>query len=497
MTRTPPLKSKVRTRSSLQVSSAPPLPTATADDAGRREISKGEGGKSSASGEKPSRDDVEVAGKAVLVSTDDGEIGEKSTPDATPDGKGVTKDKGVGKLDSSAYTPFGSMTSMSRSSSDTSETSSESAICQGGPGKEVCGNQVTNDDKAVQCDSCKAWFHIICQEIPRAAHAALVKYKCLSWFCKMCSERMKGKGGEQSQPSVSESDTLKRIEAEVHDVAVSVRNHMRVIVQSIKEQEKTTVDNTHLLERVCRDQNKQKDLYADIVRGTCDKVVKEVGEKIDTIPTQASTGSKGLSETTNAMSRVFDSFIDKERRKLNVVVHNLPEQDGSTVSERMEKDQLLFKEVIKEGMNLIIKPTKAFRVGKKVDDRPRLLIVTLDSTDTKAEVLKMAPQLRHLSEWKKIFVTPDLSKKEREEGKRLREELAIRRQAGEENLIIRKGKIIQATHQGQSDPRPHAHVASRPTVDQGSTHAEHTSMPSNPLPRQAQGEAPRDPTARD
>ena len=56
----------------------------------------------------------------------------------------------------------------------------------------------------------------------------------------------------------------------------------------------------------------------------------------------------------------------------------------------------------------------------------------------------MAPQLRHHSRWNKIYITPDLTRKEREEGKRLRDELAVRRQAGEINLMIRKGKIVSA-----------------------------------------------------
>ena len=146
--------------------------------------------------------------------------------------------------------------------------------------------------------------------------------------------------------------------------------------------------------------------------------------------------------------------MDKEKRKLNVVVHNLPEQEGDSLPERMERDQHLFAEVIKEGMNLIVRPTKAFRVGKRVEDKPRLLIVSLESMDSKLEILKMAPQLRYLTKWQRIYVTPDLSKKEREESKRLRAELSARRQAGEEHLTIRRGKIVKTN---ETEPRPEHH----------------------------------------
>lgn len=42
----------------------------------------------------------------------------------------------------------------------------------------------------------------------------------------------------------------------------------------------------------------------------------------------------------------------------------------------------------------------------------------------------------------KIYISPDLSKKAREKGKKLRDELNRRRKNGEANLVISKGKII-------------------------------------------------------
>ena len=262
------------------------------------------------------------------------------------------------------------------------------------------------------------------------------------------------------------SAELKQLEAKVQDISDTVRGHMKIIVQSLKEQEKVIGDNTKLLERSYHEQQAQKMSYADMVRGSCDKVVKEVGAKIDNIPPHETQGTKDSAETTRAISRVFDSFVDRENRKLNVVVHNLPEQEGESVAEKTENDIKLFKEVIKEGMSLIVRPTKAFRAGRKVEGKPRLLIVSLENVDTKVELLKMAPQLRHLTTWKRIYVTPDLPKKERDEGKRLREELSNRRQAGEENLAIRRGKIVKLsqTSQDETDTTRHFVNAAGPAV---------------------------------
>ena len=101
-----------------------------------------------------------------------------------------------------------------------------------------------------------------------------------------------------------------------------------------------------------------------------------------------------------------------------------------------------FREVIRDGMRLNVNVTKAFRVGKSTPEKPRLLIVGLENAEVKIEVLKMASQLRETEKWHDIYITPDLTWKEREEGRRLREELRRRTSAGEPNLVIRRGRII-------------------------------------------------------
>jgi len=99
--------------------------------------------------------------------------------------------------------------------------------------------------------------------------------------------------------------------------------------------------------------------------------------------------------------------------------------------------------------------TKAFRVGKPVQDKPRLLIVGLENVEVKIDVLKLAPQLRTTEEWKDVFITPDLTWKEREEGRKLREELRRRTSEGEHNLMIQRGRIVKRGGnevQGQQTP---------------------------------------------
>lgn len=142
------------------------------------------------------------------------------------------------------------------------------------------------------------------------------------------------------------------------------------------------------------------------------------------------------------LSKVLDDHLDKEKRKANVVVHNLPEQVEGTVTEKCEKDSTSFVTMIKSEMKINATVSKSFRAGKKLNDKPRLLIITLDNPAVKQDILRYAPQLRHSDQYSNIYITPDLTQKEREANRKLREELASRRRSGEVNLMIKGGKII-------------------------------------------------------
>ena len=66
--------------------------------------------------------------------------------------------------------------------------------------------------------------------------------------------------------------------------------------------------------------------------------------------------------------------------------------------------------------------------------------------------MKMATKLRKSQRWNTIYVTPDLTFKEREVNKALRDELKRRKANGEQNLIIKRGRIISKG--GNSQPVP-------------------------------------------
>lgn len=376
----------------------------------------------------------------------------------------------VRRLSSEAYRPWGSRSS--NASPDPDPAPQDRTSCRGGPNNLVCDTEVKDGDMGVQCCTCKHWFHSKCQGIPKAAYNALVKHKVLSWHCSSCNPelQLRGKSDEEGRASNLESKvdalislvqtTLEEIKQTNNQLSEKMKNdakqmreglegRMEKVENVMRAQVKLISDQENMLQSSFQKIQDVKLSYAEAVRNSAD-VMQNVMKKFEDIPPQVKE-KPGLS-TEKAIAGIFDDFLDKEKRKLNVVMHNIPESTGETYADRVQADKSMFREVVRDSMYLNVKVTKAYRVGKPTQGRPRLLIVGLENGEVKAEILKLAPQLRASDKWRDVYISPDLSWKEREEGRRLREELRRRTSAGEVNLIIRRGRVISKGNQDHSKP---------------------------------------------
>ena len=77
--------------------------------------------------------------------------------------------------------------------------------------------------------------------------------------------------------------------------------------------------------------------------------------------------------------------------------------------------------------------------GAPCNSRPLSLLV---SERLKWNVLRATANLCHSIHFSKVYLSPDLTPKEREVNRKLREELVKRRKDGEKNLVIRRGKLF-------------------------------------------------------
>ena len=88
---------------------------------------------------------------------------------------------------------------------------------------------------------------------------------------------------------------------------------------------------------------------------------------------------------------------------------------------------------------------KTIRLGGRNQDqkiKPRVLLVQLEDTSQKSLTLNLAKNLRKTEKWKQTYIAPDMTKQQREERRKLRVEMKRRREEGEENLTIRRGRLV-------------------------------------------------------
>ena len=145
------------------------------------------------------------------------------------------------------------------------------------------------------------------------------------------------------------------------------------------------------------------------------------------------------------LSIIFGSGTEGERkRQLNVILHNLVEPTASEGANRKKEDIKKCSSIFQTYLGSQVCITNAIRLGKK-SDKPRLLKLTLSSTQEKFSILKNKIKLRSSSNpeyVRKLFITPDLTPGEQKRHKELHQQLADMNKEG--NLyMIKNGKIVQ------------------------------------------------------
>ena len=146
--------------------------------------------------------------------------------------------------------------------------------------------------------------------------------------------------------------------------------------------------------------------------------------------------------------------MEIERRKNNIVIHGLPDSDA-------EKDIEEVIELLNVGLHMDFDRhvEKVVRIGRLTDGKLRPLRAILKSVDSKKEILARAKQLKECEKFKRIFISPDLTRKQQEVNKELRIQLKRTREAGETEAKIKFGKIVKNVRGGREEvlyqPRHH------------------------------------------
>ena len=229
-----------------------------------------------------------------------------------------------------------------------------------------------------------------------------------------------------------------------------------------KPQQKQTCQNLAVVYRQLVSLLMELSIEAKCITSSMELVVNKLSEVIKaSIPTpslEKVTKSTRNTESDNGqipppqqeVTGAIEEYIDRQRRKCNLIIRNLPEPKAQSTSERASQDINLFKEIVYKELKINtsdIEILKATRLGK-LSDKPRLLRISVSNEQSKAGILRAASKLKSSKKWSSLYFSADLTQREREANRQLRAELKCRKENGENNLRIRNGKIVTV------QPRP-------------------------------------------
>ena len=277
-----------------------------------------------------------------------------------------------------------------------------------------CGQCNDNVRGVVQCECCLQWYCCKCSEIPDEALTIIEDFDSLHWYCQPCDIEVSKvvNCGQLTRSSIAQNSEvaigqqIEALQSQLTGLMTKVNDHINVRFQQLEEKLTTRPAS--------------------------------VGDTATFLTTQTSP-------TTEIMAtRVIDEYRDRESHKLNIILHNVPESPAVESSVRITHDTKFVTDIAKSinaGPTDVVNIT---RLGKKLEGRTRLIKVQLGNLNQKRKILSNAKKLKECSgTLQKVYVTPDLSVNERQENKRLREELLKRKSDGEKDIIIRRGKIIK------------------------------------------------------
>ena len=150
-------------------------------------------------------------------------------------------------------------------------------------------------------------------------------------------------------------------------------------------------------------------------------------------------------------SSIVKEQNEKEKRHLNLILHNVPESVQAEASARKQEDIDRITQLLNSRLGVKASINNAIRIGKKDEksERSRLLKITVSNLQEKTMILHNKLKLRdkeNPEDVRKIYITVDYTPLEQKKNKQLREKLKELNKDGN-HYVIKNGIIVQRRSQ--------------------------------------------------
>ena len=273
-----------------------------------------------------------------------------------------------------------------------------------------CQNSVNENEKGLNCDECRQWYHAPCLKIDDEKYDWLASSDNLLFVCNTC----KGKrAGEESLSNAALSIQMNNMLA-----------NMQVILENQNKMMKTNGDLAFRVNKL-EAQSASNGVPEDRVKTIVEESVESLVE-------------------TKVNDAIRESQ-EQEARKLNFIMVNVPENPGADSKKKDHEtvDELMKKILPDENVEV----DEVMRLGEaNIGNRPRFLKVKVKSMKIKMKIMKNSSILNEGTDVtdprKKMYINMDYTKKEREVNKALREELRNKPEEERVKYQIRFGKLV-------------------------------------------------------
>lgn len=314
----------------------------------------------------------------------------------------------------------------------------------------TCSKQKSDKDVGIECDLCNEWIGLECTNYKPEHYNYMVEQEIeFNFLCPECKETIPKL---RSLLELNDRQQKLQEDLEKHDTRITV---CEVKVEEIAEIKQQSFNiNTRL---------------ADIEAKLVDKeAVETIAEKcfkhtdfppIREVQRNQENTQKQLEKTIELQKEEKEEAKRREDKNQNLIVYGIPETQED-VGEQMKADFNAIKTIYRNQVELSTADMlKVARIGNKKPNQIRPVKLTFVSQQKRLEILRKNKNLiiedssyecretfcqEEEKDHKHIYVSPDKTRLQRDEDKKLREELKIRRET-EPNLIIRSGKIIKKT----------------------------------------------------
>ena len=294
----------------------------------------------------------------------------------------------------------------------------------------VCNKTCEAGSESLGCDLCSKWFHRECLAYNKSTYKAIIQLDEVKWFCKSCNEKA--------------NDTFSMIKM------VMMRMDVLDARNTALEAKNAALEKRML--KIEKEREKEKE----------DNVPPSVGNSGNVVgtPVSAPANQQGEFNWSERISKELREIKEVEDRKTNFIITEIPELDSRKEDELAKlanldleqgdnEKQVVEKLLVKlEVRNVEIKEIcriparrEGQRSGQEVE-KPRKLLVKLGTPKMQKAVLEKAKNLKNIEGWSTSYISPDLTKQQRDKAYQLRVEKRRRTQAGETNLIIRNGEVV-------------------------------------------------------